>query len=360
MTRPGRRAVRAEGRVVAVVPAGGSGVRMKSRRPKQYLSLGGAPLLVHTLRALVEPEGIDGVVLVVPADRIAATRRLVHRHGMLGILDVVAGGVERQESVWRGLQAVPAGVAWVVVHDAVRPFVTRELVEQVLAAARRYGAATCGLEVRETVKRVRGEVVEATVDRERLWLIQTPQAFSRDLLCEAHDKARRDGFTGTDDAVLVERLGEPVAVVPGLAHNLKITTPADLQVARLWLTTSRGGVRGPVAGPRRRKLDEVGRRAGGPGMVRGPVAGPRRRKLDEVGRRAGRPGMVRGPVAGPRRRKLDEVGRRAGRPGMVRGPVAGPRRRKLDEVGRRAHGRDRISGPVPGPRPKDRRGEKAK
>jgi len=211
---------------------------MKSNRPKQYLSLDGAPLLIHTLRTLVAPHGIDGVVLVVPADRIAATRRLLDRHCISKILDVVAGGAHRQESVWRGLQAVPAGARWVVVHDAVRPFISRALVEQVLAAARRHGAAICGLEIRETVKRVRGQEVEATLDRSRLWLVQTPQAFRRDLLCEAHDKARHDGFTGTDDAVLVERLGEPVAMVPGLAHNLKITTPADLRIARRWLSTS--------------------------------------------------------------------------------------------------------------------------
>jgi 2-C-methyl-D-erythritol 4-phosphate cytidylyltransferase len=248
---------------------------MKSRGPKQYLSLGGAPLLVHTLRALLQSDGMDGVVLVVPADRVAATRRLLDRHHVPRILDVVAGGAERQESVWQGLQAVPAGARWVVVHDAVRPFITRGLVEQVLSAARRHGAATCGLEVRETVKRVRGEVVEATLDRDRLWLIQTPQAFSRDLLCEAHDKARRDGFTGTDDAVLVERLGGPVAVVPGLAHNLKITTPADLRIARLWLTTSssRRSARGPGPDPRRPGPDGKGR-GGGHGALRGPVVRP--------------------------------------------------------------------------------------
>lgn len=223
-------------RAVAVVPAGGTGARMKSRRPKQYLSLSGAPLLVHTLRALLGSGAMDGVVLAVPADRIAATRRLLHRYRVPRVLGVVAGGAERQESVWRGLQAVPAGARWVVVHDAVRPFVTRDLVERVLAAARRHGAATCGLQVRETVKRVRGETVDATLDRDGLWLIQTPQAFSRDLLWEAHEKARRDGFTGTDDAVLVERLGGRVAMVPGLPQNLKITTPEDLKVARLRLT----------------------------------------------------------------------------------------------------------------------------
>ena len=121
-----------------------------------------------------------------------------------------------------------------IVHDAVRPFITPELVERVLAAARASGAAACGLPVRETVKRVREAIVESTLDRDGLWLTQTPQAFGRDLLWEAHEKAWRDGYVGTDDAVLVERLGGRVTMVPGLPQNLKITTPEDLKIARWW------------------------------------------------------------------------------------------------------------------------------
>jgi len=223
--------------IAAIVPAGGTGSRMGHRRPKQYVTLGGAPLLVHTLRALVG--GVDGVVVVAPADRLEATRRLIARHRIPRILGIVAGGAERQASVWNGLQRVPPEARWVIVHDAARPFVTAGLVERVLAAARRHGAATCGVVVQETVKRVREGLVESTLDREGLWLVQTPQAFRRELLWEAHDKARRDAYTGTDDAVLVERLGARVAIVEGLAENLKITTPEDLRIARLWLTRSR-------------------------------------------------------------------------------------------------------------------------
>ncbi len=237
MSRPARSGE--NDRAVAVVPAGGMGVRMGSRRPKQYLSLAGLPLLVHTVRALLRCTAVDGVVLAVPADRVASTRRVLDRHRIAGVIEVLGGGSSRQESVWNGLQAVPAGVRWIVVHDAVRPFITGDLLERLLVAARRWGAAACGLQVRETVKRVRGETVQSTVDRDGLWLAQTPQAFSRDLLWEAHEKARRDGFTGTDDAVLVERLGAPVAMVPGLPHNVKITTPEDLRTARLWLTGRR-------------------------------------------------------------------------------------------------------------------------
>jgi 2-C-methyl-D-erythritol 4-phosphate cytidylyltransferase len=217
----------------AIVPAGGLGARMGSRRPKPYLRLGRAPILVATLRALGRARGLDGIVVAVPAMHVEATRRLLTRLKVPKVLDVVAGGADRQESVWRALQRVPESAQWIVVHDAVRPFITGALVERVRAAAAS-GAATCGVPVRETVKRVKDGVIEATVEREGLWLTQTPQAFARALLWEAHEKARRDGVVGTDDAVLVERLGMTVAMVHGLGQNLKITTPEDLQTARAW------------------------------------------------------------------------------------------------------------------------------
>ncbi|MEK7443697.1 MAG: 2-C-methyl-D-erythritol 4-phosphate cytidylyltransferase, partial [candidate division NC10 bacterium] len=234
-------------RAVAVVPAGGTGVRMGARTPKQYLTVGGVPLLVHTLRVLARARSVAGIVLAVPRDRVQRTEALLRRLPVPKLSRVVAGGADRQESVWLGLQAAPAECEWILVHDAVRPFIVPALVERVLAAAAIAGAASCGLPVRETVKRVRESRVEATLDREGLWLVQTPQAFRRDLLSEAHEKARRDGYSGTDDAVLVERLGARVAMVPGLPQNLKITTPADLRLARLWTRTaiSAGGAKRP-------------------------------------------------------------------------------------------------------------------
>ena len=224
----------------AIVPAGGLGARMGSRRPKQYLPLGRGrvPILVATLRALGRARDLAGIVVAVPVAHVAETRRLLERFRVPRVRDVVAGGADRQESVWRGLQRVPEDAEWIVVHDAVRPFITGALVDAVRAAAAG-GAATCGMPVRETVKRVREGSVEATVDRQSLWLTQTPQVFRRALLWEAHEKARRDAFAGTDDAVLVERLGVAVAMVPGLAQNLKITTPQDLKTARAWASPHR-------------------------------------------------------------------------------------------------------------------------
>jgi 2-C-methyl-D-erythritol 4-phosphate cytidylyltransferase len=130
------------------------------------------------------------------------------------------------------MQAAPDGAAVILVHDAVRPFVTRALIDRVVAAARANGAAICALPIAETVKRVRDGVVETTIDRSALWAVQTPQAFRTALLREAHEKARRDAFVGTDESMLVERLGHSVTVVRGLPENVKITTPDDLRRAR--------------------------------------------------------------------------------------------------------------------------------
>ena len=215
---------------MALIPAGGLGTRLGSRTPKQFLALGGGPILAATVRHFARHPAIDGVLVAAPAAYVErATRAL---RGCRGAAAVVPGGQTRQESVWLALRAAPDDADFVVVHDAVRPFITRALIDAVVGAARAAGAAICALPVTETVKRVRGDEVEATLDRTGLWTVQTPQAFRADLLREAHEKARRDGVVGTDDAALVERLGHPVKVIRGLEGNLKITTPEDLRRAR--------------------------------------------------------------------------------------------------------------------------------
>ncbi len=217
--------------LAVLVPAGGLGTRLGSRTPKQFLTLGGATILARTLAHFRRHPDVRAIVVAAPAEHLARTRRVVGRSGR-PVVEVVAGGATRQESVWLALQAAPAGVEIVLVHDAVRPFVDRALIDAVVTAAAAHGAAICALPIAETIKRVRDGVVETTLDRAGLWAVQTPQAFRADLLREAHDKARRDGVVGTDEAMLVERLGHPVRVVPGLAANVKITTPEDLQRAR--------------------------------------------------------------------------------------------------------------------------------
>jgi 2-C-methyl-D-erythritol 4-phosphate cytidylyltransferase len=213
--------------VAVLIPAGGVGTRLGRSMPKQFLRVGGEAILAATVRHFRRHPRLAAIVVAAPAAHIERTRRLLGPG-----VTVVAGGTTRQESVRLALEAAPHGVRMVLVHDAVRPFITRGLVDAVLAAARVDGAAICGLPVSETIKRVSEGVVEATVDRAGLCAVQTPQAFRADILREAHDKARRDGVAGTDDAMLVERLGHRVRVVPGLAGNVKITTPEDLRRAR--------------------------------------------------------------------------------------------------------------------------------
>ena len=213
--------------VAVLIPAGGIGTRLGRRTPKQFLHVGGETILAATVRQFRRHPRLAAIVVAAPAQHVARARRLLGRG-----VTVVPGGATRHESVRRALEAAPHGVRMVLVHDAVRPFITRGLVDAVLAAARADGAAICALPVAETVKRVRDGLVEATLDRTGLWAVQTPPAFRADILREAHDKARRDGVVGTDDAMLVERLGHPVRVVPGLVANVKITTPDDLRRAR--------------------------------------------------------------------------------------------------------------------------------
>jgi 2-C-methyl-D-erythritol 4-phosphate cytidylyltransferase len=218
--------------VAVVVPAGGVGRRLGGRTPKQFLRLGRTTILAAAVGHFARHPWVADVVVAAPAEYVQRTERTLRRIRARAPIRVVTGGAERQESVWLALQSVPDGAAIIVVHDAVRPFVTRALIERVVVAARAGGGAICALPIAETVKRVRDGVVESTVDRSALWAVQTPQAFRAALLREAHEKARRDGFLGTDESMLVERLGHPVAVVPGLVENVKITTADDLRRAR--------------------------------------------------------------------------------------------------------------------------------
>ena len=225
-------------RFAVLIPAGGSGTRLGSRTPKQFLALGGGPILAATVAHFARHRAVEAVVIAAPAAHVGRARRAVSRLGRPGLVTVVAGGQTRQESVRLALEAAPRSVELVVVHDAVRPFITRALIDAVVGAARATGASICALPVSDTVKRVRGVQVEATVDRAGLWTVQTPQAFGAALLREAHEKARLDAVIGTDDASLVERLGHPVRVVPGLAGNVKITTPEDLRRARRMMSVT--------------------------------------------------------------------------------------------------------------------------
>ncbi len=235
-------------RAAAVVPAAGRGERLGGAIPKSLMRLGGRPLVQYALEALQGAAEVEAVAVAVPADSIGAFRDLARSAGLSKVIAVVPGGTDRQASVAAGLQALPPGPDLVLVHDGARPFLSRRLISLVIAAAARDGSATAALPVSETVKRGADGWVQETLDRATLHRIQTPQAFRRALLEQAHEAAARDGFRGTDDAVLVERLGSPIRLVPGDPANIKITVPEDLALAETLLSRDEDAARAPRVG----------------------------------------------------------------------------------------------------------------
>ncbi len=225
-------------RVTALVPAAGMGKRMGAGINKQYLLLAGRPILAHTLAVFELAPFVDEVYLIVPEDEIPFCREnVVERYGFAKVRRSVAGGSERQHSVLNGLRAMesPGADDVVLIHDGVRPFVTLPVLEQSVEAARLHDGALTAVPVKDTVKVVRDGTVLETPPRESLWLAQTPQTFRYGIIREAHERAAADGWLGTDDASLVERLGMSVRIVPGDYGNFKITTPEDLVLAEAFL-----------------------------------------------------------------------------------------------------------------------------
>ena len=218
--------------VTAIVPAAGGGTRMAAGVPKQYLPLAGVPLLTHTLKALRAAGCVDSLVLVIPPSHEERCRREVLDPFGLTVDALVAGGEDRQASVHAGLLRSPAETDLFLIHDGARPFVAPAVVQAAVSAAAESGGAVVAIAVTDTIKMADrdGRVVESP-PRGRLWAAQTPQVFRAALLRQAHEAALRDGFRGTDDSALVERLGHPVQLVAGSPENLKITTTADLVLA---------------------------------------------------------------------------------------------------------------------------------
>src|SRR5450432_2940058 len=244
-------------KVSVIVPAAGLGTRMaaapaaktakpkKSAPSKQFTELAGAPILIHTLRRFAQSPEINEIIVALRQAEIAPFRARLEKEApeiLAKRTVLLEGGESRQQSVANALAAVSAAVDDIVlVHDAVRPFVTEEMIHEVIAGASKYGAAIAGVPAVDTVKQVErtaeGALIRATIPRERIVMAQTPQGFRFNVLKKAFDEATADGFVGTDEASLVERSGHPVAVVMGSPRNIKITTPADLELAEYYSRT---------------------------------------------------------------------------------------------------------------------------
>ena len=220
-------------KTIAIIPAGGAGKRLKSHVAKQYLLLNRLPVLLHTLKVFQKSKVIDNIILAVPQDDLVSIRHeLIDKYRLTKVTIIVAGGKERQDSVRNSLLAINDKCDIVVIHDGVRPFVTQDLIKQIVAAAKTGGAAVAGVKAKDTIKETKKDnMIAATIPRQNLWLTQTPQAFKFELLKEAYKSAYDEKFYGTDDASLVERIGEKVKMIEGSYENIKITTSEDLIIA---------------------------------------------------------------------------------------------------------------------------------
>ncbi|HXM95068.1 MAG TPA: 2-C-methyl-D-erythritol 4-phosphate cytidylyltransferase [Candidatus Dormibacteraeota bacterium] len=233
-------------RIAAILPAAGMGTRMGAETPKQFLELDGTPIVIHSVRRIASCPLVTDIIVATRSDVIAFLEQQLRAEKFKQRVTVVRGGDSRQQSVAQALREVPDEVEIVLVHDAVRPFVTVEQITRVIEEARKCRAAILGIPAMDTVKEVKRAslpedvaLITGTIPRERVVLAQTPQAFSTKLLKEAFAQALADGLSVSDEAGLVERLGQDVHVVLGSESNMKITKPADMELARFYLERER-------------------------------------------------------------------------------------------------------------------------
>lgn len=219
-------------KVVAIVPSAGKGERMGKK--KEFLLLGDRPILAHTLKPLEDHSQISEIILVVNEKSIEKCKReIVEKYGFKKVKEVIVGGKERQDSVYNGLKEVKKDCDIILIHDGARPFLTEDLITRSIQEAEKHKAAVVAVPCIDTIKFAQKEKDTAleTLDREYLWMAQTPQTFKYKIILKAYEKAREENFKGTDDASLVERMNQPVKIVRGSYDNIKITTPQDLILA---------------------------------------------------------------------------------------------------------------------------------
>lgn len=216
--------------VSVIIVAAGSGKRMGSSIPKQFLELDGRPVLSYTIETFDTSADIDEIIIVTNPDNTGYVKSEIAAP-FKKVKAVIAGGSERQYSVYNGLSAVSQGCDTVLIHDGVRPFVTHESIRRITEKTREYGCCVLGMPVKDTIKLCSAEgIVQTTPDRSLLWQAQTPQAFKYDIILDAHKQAAADGFLGTDDSMLTERMGYKTYMVEGSYENIKLTTPEDMDI----------------------------------------------------------------------------------------------------------------------------------
>ena len=218
-----------------IIPAAGKGKRMGTTLSKQFHNLDGKPIIVHTIECFQSMKEIDFIIVAVDSTKIEYLNSLVNNYRLLKVKKIVEGGKERQDSVWNCLKVLKQfDVDNVIIHDAVRPFISHSLIKSVLNEVTKHSATVVAVRAKDTIKYSSdNEYIEETPKRDNLWIAQTPQAFDYKLIFRAYQKAYKDTFIGTDDVSLVERLGKKIRIVEGSFDNIKITTAEDFELAKL-------------------------------------------------------------------------------------------------------------------------------
>lgn len=231
-------------RYYVVIPAAGQGKRMNAGKNKQFIDLKGEPIIIHTLKVFESDEACAGIVLAVNENEMEVFEELIETYQLTKVIKLVGGGKERQHSVYNGLTCIDDENAVVLIHDGARPFITHDIIHRLVHVTEKTGAAVIAVPVKDTIKRVKDGVIRDTMERSSLWSVQTPQAFRLSLVKEAHHQAAQEGYLGTDDSSLVERIPHDVVIVEGSYYNIKLTTPDDLIYAEAILKNKKeqGGV----------------------------------------------------------------------------------------------------------------------
>ncbi|MDQ0220529.1 2-C-methyl-D-erythritol 4-phosphate cytidylyltransferase [Peribacillus cavernae] len=221
-----------------VIPAAGRGTRMKAAKNKLFIELAGKPIIAYTLEVFETDPECGGIILSINPAEEEMFQSIISEYKLKKVKKLVPGGKERQQSVFNGLKHIDEN-SIVLIHDGARPFIGHGLVRELADAAFQYGGAVTAVPVKDTIKKAKDKAVVETVERSSLWAVQTPQAFRVSTLIQAHERAEEEQFLGTDDASLLERIGEAVMIIEGNYDNLKITTPEDLYVAEAILHKTR-------------------------------------------------------------------------------------------------------------------------
>ena len=224
----------------AIIAAGGRGVRMAAKINKQFLEINDKPIIAHAIEKFNLSLLIDKIILVVPEDWIEfVSDSVVKKYNFSKVEKIVRGGDTRQKSIFSGLQELTTSDSVVVIHDAVRPFISPQILQRVINKGIETGAAIVAVRASDTIKRVQNGLIESTLNRDLIWFAQTPQVFHKDIILKAYLHAVENNFDATDDSSLVEQMDYPVHLVEGSYSNIKITNPSDLKLAELYLNMGR-------------------------------------------------------------------------------------------------------------------------